>query len=225
MIQVRGVTQTFSEGSPVLQDVHFQVQRGEFVYVLGGSGAGKSTLLRLMATETVPTNGDVELFGYSIRKLSRDELAQLRRTIGYVPQGSQLIPDLTVYENVELSWRFGPTKNKSADPRLTIREVLERLKLFDKRDTLCSRLSGGEAQRVAIARALVRSPEVIIADEPTGAQDRDMSWDLMQLLLQLNAKGTTIVLATHDRELVRKMRKKCVVLREGALKVEDSLWL
>lgn len=209
----------------MLQNVSLDVGRGEFIYVLGGSGAGKSTLLRLLSTEAFPTSGEVEVFGFKTSQLSRDALAEVRRTIGYVPQDSQLIADLTVSENVELSWRFGPTKNKNRDERLALRETLERLKLFDKRDVPCSLLSGGEQQRVAIARALVRSPDLLILDEPTGAQDREMTWDLMQILQQINQQGTTVILATHDRELVRKIRKKCVVLREGALKQEDSAWL
>ena len=146
----------------------------------------------------------------------------IRQSLGFVPQNVRLIPDLTVLDNVALSVTLAGRRVIPAQGRARIGELLDRLGLADKRDKPAQALSGGEAQRVAVARALVRSPELIIADEPTGAQDRDFTWSLMDLLLKANLGGATVVVATHDREIVRRVRKRCAMLREGRMHLEEG---
>jgi cell division transport system ATP-binding protein len=167
--------------------------------------------------------GSVSLFGYNLSAVSPATLRAIRQSLGYVPQDIRLIPDLTVYDNIALSISLAGRRMLSAQTKAKISELLNRLGLDSKRDKLASTLSGGEAQRVAVARALVRSPELIIADEPTGSQDRDFTWSLMDLFLKANVSGSTVVLATHDREIVRRVRKKCAVLRGGNIALEEAL--
>lgn len=221
MLTLQSVSKIYSGQNRVLHAVNFQLKKGEFIYLVGGSGAGKSSLLRILATEEQPTDGAVELFGYRVGDASPSRLRTIRRAIGYIPQDSQLIPDLTVWENVSVALNvLGET---GADARARMTEVLEKLGLQAKRNHLARSLSGGEAQRVAVARALVRKPELIIADEPTGAQDRDNTWTLMDLFLKANLTGAAVIVATHDREIVRRVRKRCATLRNGQLSFEEAL--
>ena len=212
-----GVTKTFGDVN-VLHQVHLELKRGECIYLVGGSGAGKSTLLRMIATEEQPTTGSVSVFGYDLSSVSANTLQAVRRLVGYVPQKVRLIPDLTVGENIGLSLSISGKR----DVKKRVIEVLDRLNLAHKINALAVGLSGGEAQRVAVARALVRQPELIIADEPTGAQDHDNTWALMDLIAKANLAGATTILATHDREIVRRVRKRCAVLKNGALALESS---
>lgn len=223
MVVLTEVSKTYVNQARILDHVSLELKKGDFLYVVGGSGAGKSTLLRILATEELPTSGTASLFGYSLETISPTALRAIRQSLGYVPQDVKLIPDLTVYDNVALSLSLAGQKVLSVQAKAKISELLNRLGLEAKRDKLASALSGGEAQRVAVARALVRSPELIIADEPTGAQDRDYTWSLMDLFLKANAKGTTVVIATHDREIVRRVRKRCAVLQGGIVSLEDNL--
>jgi cell division transport system ATP-binding protein len=223
MLVFSDVSKWYFGQTRVLDKVNFELKKGDFLYVVGGSGAGKSTLLRLMTTEESPSKGSVSIFGYDIASASPSTLRAIRRSLGYVPQDVKLIPDLTVLDNVALSLSLAGHRVLNAQSKAKISELLHRLGLEPKRDKLAGTLSGGEAQRVAVARALVRSPELVVADEPTGSQDRDYTWSLMDLFLKANVKGTAIVLATHDREIVRRLRKRCAVLKGGHISIEEAL--
>jgi cell division transport system ATP-binding protein len=216
--------QAYSKGQfRVLEHINLELKKGEFLYLVGGSGAGKSTLLRLLATEETPTAGSIALFGYHLKTASSSTLRAIRRVIGYIPQDIRLIHDLSVFDNVALSLSLLGHRFLSSQCRLKICDILGKLGLESKKNDLAMTLSGGEAQRVAVARALVRSPELIVADEPTGAQDRDFRWGLIDQFLKASASGTTVVLATHDREIVRRVRKKCAVLRAGKVAFEEAM--
>lgn len=223
MIQLKGLTKGYSERKKVLDHVSLELKKGEFLYVLGGTGTGKSTLLRLLATEEDHFHGNLSLFGYELANAQSTTLQAIRRSIGYVPQNVRLIPDFTVFENVALGVSLAGSRVARAEVRAKIYELLDRLQLMNLRDTLAARLSGGEAQRVAIARALARSPELLIADEPTGAQDFQNTWNVIDLLHRANIGGTTLILATHDREIVRKLRKRCAILSHGKIMIEEAM--
>lgn len=223
MIQLNMLSKGYEERRRVLDQVSLQIKKGEFLYVLGGTGAGKSTLLRLLATEEENFQGQLSLFGYDLGRANASTLQAIRRSIGYVPQNVRLIPDFTVFENVALGVSLAGSRVARAEVRAKIYELLDRLQLMALRDTLAGRLSGGEAQRVAIARALARAPELLIADEPTGAQDFQNTWNVMDLLHRANIGGMTLVLATHDREIVRKLRKRCAILSHGKVMIEEAL--
>lgn len=223
MIVLSGVSKRYHDQVRVLDNVNLELKKADFLYVVGGSGAGKSTLLRLLTTEETPTTGEISLFGYNLASVSPSTLRAIRRVIGYVPQGIRLIPDLTLFDNVALSLSLAGQRVLSPQAKARISELLNRLGLDSKRDKLASTLSGGEAQRVAVARALVRSPELIVADEPTGGQDRDYRWSLIDLFLKANISGATVLLATHDREIVRRVRKRCAVLKGGQIALEETL--
>jgi cell division transport system ATP-binding protein len=211
----------------VLDRVQLQLKRGEFLYIVGGSGAGKSSLLRLLALEEEVSSGDASLFGIVLKQATENQREALKRSIGYIPQSPQLLPDLTVMENLMLALGAGAVARR-LDPKepQAFRELVERIGLKQKLHHSAGSLSGGEAQRVMVARALIKQPELILADEPTGAQDKDYIWILMDLFLRANLKGATVVLATHDREVFRRVRKRCAALQNGKLSVEEgnALW-
>lgn len=223
MVSLSGVSKWYFSQTRILDHINLELKKGEFLYVVGGSGAGKSSLLRILAAHETPSMGSVSLFGYNLATASQSTLRAIRQSLGYVPQEVRLIPDLSVYDNVALSLSLAGKRVLNAECRRRIHEILERMGLEEKRETLAQTLSGGEAQRVAVARALVRNPELIVADEPTGAQDRDFKWLLMDMFLKANVVGTTVVLATHDREIVRRVRKRCAVLRGGHIAFEEAM--
>lgn len=222
MIQLNGVSKTYYGGNRVLDRVQLELKKGEFLYVIGGSGAGKSSLLRMLATEEAPTSGTLSMFGYDLSRAAPSTLRAIRQVLGYVPQEVRLIQDMSVFDNVALALATSGHRTNTAQSRNRIHELLEKLGLIQKRNKPAGLLSGGEAQRVAVARALARSPELIVADEPTGAQDRDCTWTMMELILRVNVTGTTVVVATHDRELVRRVKKRCAVLKNGNLSFEEA---
>jgi cell division transport system ATP-binding protein len=222
MIHLNAVSKTYYGGNRVLDRVQLELKKGEFLYVIGGSGAGKSSLLRMLATEEAPTSGTLSMFGYDLATAAPSTLRAIRQVLGYVPQEVRLIHDMSVFDNVALALATSGHRVNTAQNKNRIHEILEKLGLIQKRNKPAAILSGGEAQRVAVARALARSPELIVADEPTGAQDRDFTWSMMELILRANVSGTTVVVATHDRELVRRVKKRCAVLKNGNLSFEEA---
>lgn len=222
MVQLSGVSKWYQGQTRVLDHVSLELKRGDFLYVVGGSGAGKSSLLRLLATEEAPSTGVVSLFGFDLGSISPANLRAIRQSLGYIPQDVRLIPDLSVFDNVALSMSLAGRRGFGAEARARVGELLERLGLSAKRDKPARSLSGGEMQRVAVARALVRDPGLIIADEPTGSQDKEYTWSLMDLFLKANLGGATVVIATHDREIVRRVRKRCAVMKAGKVVVESG---
>ena len=225
MIHLKSLSKAYASQNRVLDQVELEIKKGEFIYVLGGTGVGKTSLLKLLAGEEDPTGGELWLFGYSIRNSNETIRQAIRRSIGYIPQKVELISDFTVFENIALGISYGGSRLLRTDTKQKIMELLDKLQLLHRKDALARELSGGEAQRVAVIRALARQPELIIADEPTGSQDFQNTWSVMDLLLRANVNGTTIVVATHDRDIVRRVKKKCVHLSQGRLQLEEAaLW-
>ena len=212
----------------VLENVNHSIQQGEFVYVIGDSGAGKSTLLKMLYGEERPNRGMVEIMGQDMGRVNDGTLQALRRRIGVIFQDLRLIDELPVYDNVALSLEAaGEAVSAGLKGRGSWKkacsDVLHAVGLMSVAKKIVSTLSGGERQRVAAARALIRQPEILIADEPTGALDRDHTWSLMDLFQKLHLRGTTVILATHDREIVRRVRRRSCILKSGKLVVEDGV--
>ncbi len=215
MIEFTDVVKSYSEGNQALRGVSFQIEDGEFVYLVGPSGSGKSTIIRMITGELKPSEGSVHVNGYSLEKIRRRELPYMRRTVGVVFQDFRLIQDMTVYDNVAFAMRVVGAKDKEIKARVPY--VLELVGLGDKVNRHPKELSGGEQQRLAIARALVNNPSTIIADEPTGNLDPAMAMEIMTLLQEINNLGTTLLVVTHARELVEHFQKRVIAIDEGLL--------
>lgn len=215
MIEMHDVWKTYPNGAVALQGLSVRIEKGEFVYVVGPSGAGKSTFIKLMYREERPSKGSIFVNGFNIERLKERKIPLLRRQIGVVFQDFKLLPKLTVKENVAFALEVIEAPPKKI--RTRVAEVLELVGLSDKADDLPGQLSGGQQQRVSVARALVNSPTVIIADEPTGNLDPDTSWDIMNLFEEINRRGTTIVMATHNKEIVNTMKKRVLAIEEGQI--------
>ncbi|HLD70563.1 MAG TPA: cell division ATP-binding protein FtsE [Negativicutes bacterium] len=213
MIRFEKVTKIYLPESAVLQDVSFEVKKGEFVSIVGKSGAGKSTLIKMILGLEEPTYGDVFFNGENIHKVSHNELQNIRRKIGAVYQDYKLLPAKTVYENVAYIMEIEGRVNE--DIALQVPRVLAAIGLKEKMDNFPEELSGGEQQRLAIARALAGQPEVIIADEPTGNLDPYNSHEVLALLEKINRSGKTVILATHDREIVNKLARRVITIEDG----------
>lgn len=221
MIRLDSVSKGYHGSALVLDSLQLTVERGEFLYVVGGSGAGKTSLLRMLATEEMPSNGALSLLGVPLARMSASSLRALRQSIGFIPQDSRLVPELSALDNIRMGLLFAPRKARGPAGEKRIADLVESLGLSAARNKPARTLSGGEAQRVAVARALVRMPELILADEPTGAQDRDQTWAIMDLLSRENQRGATVLVATHDREIIRRVRKRCAHLQAGRLVSEE----
>ncbi len=215
MISYRHVTKIYPDGSVALQDITFDVAKGEFVSLVGKSGAGKTTLLKLLLAEERPTQGEVLLDNLLVHKLSPSHLPQLRRSIGMVFQDYKLLSSKTAYENVAYVMEVMGLDEETI--ARDVKEVLEIVGLSERRNHYPSQLSGGEKQRVAIARALIHRPSVIVADEPTGNLDPYHTRDIVRLLLKINELGTTVLLATHNKEIVNRLGRRVLTLVEGKL--------
>ena len=209
------IWKTYPDGTTALQGINLVIDRNEFVYIVGPSGAGKSTFMKLIYREEYPSKGQISVNGFNIGKLKHRKIPYVRRNIGVIFQDYKLLPKLTAFENVAFAMEVIET------PRRLIRrrtmEVLELVGLKHKAGSLPAQLSGGEQQRVAIARAIVNNPAVIVADEPTGNLDPDTSWGIMNLLEEINFRGTTIVMATHNKEIVNTMRKRVIAIERGTI--------
>ena len=215
MIETHHLSKLYSRGLYALQDLSLNVDKGEFVFLTGPSGAGKSTLLRLLLMQETPSEGEVFVNGYNLSKLSRSEVQEYRRGIGFIFQDFKLLPNKTVLDNVAFVPRvlgMAPTQQQ----RRTF-QVLKWVGLQHRMNAYPRDLSGGEQQRIAIARALVNDPALVLADEPTGNLDPDLSLEIMNLLREINAGGTTVVVATHDRELIRLVGRRTITLDQGRI--------
>ena len=215
MVVFENVTKIYEPDVAALRDVTFSIDKGEFVFIVGASGSGKSTLVRLVLKELEPTAGRIVVGGRELGRLKRKKVPLLRRNVGCVFQDFKLLPNRTAAENVAYALKVQGESNPAI--RRKVPEVLNLVGLAHKMSSLPDELSGGEQQRVSIARAFVNHPPLLICDEPTGNLDPDTSVGIMQLLYRINRSGTTILMVTHDREMVDKMRKRVIALEEGKL--------
>ncbi len=213
MIELKNVTKVYPNGTVALEDVDLFIRKGEFVFILGHSGAGKSTLLKLLLHEETPTSGSIVVGEYNLRKIRKREIPYLRRQIGMVFQDFRLIPTLTAYENIAFAMRV--TNVSSRQIRKRVPYILNLVGLAHKAKVRPEELSGGEQQRVALARALVHNPPIIIADEPTGNIDPELSLEIMRLLSEINRLGTTIIVVTHEQDMVRQFDCRTIKLEGG----------
>ena len=220
VISFHGVSKTYPNGTLALRDVDLAIYQGDFVFLVGASGAGKSTLVRLLIREEVASTGRIFVDGQETTRMSRRKLHKLRRKFGIVFQDYKLLPNLTVAQNVAFSLQV--TRPGQRHLREKVEETLWIVGLEDKLNKFPDELSGGEQQRVAIARALVTKPRIFLADEPTGNLDPDTSWGIVQLLLQINHRGTTVLMATHNREVVDLVRRRVIVIAGGRV-VRDEM--
>lgn len=220
VIRFQDVTKKFSSTITALENVNLEINGGEFLFLVGPSGAGKSTLLRLLAHEYLPSSGKVTIDNVDIAKIKSNDLPFYRRKVGFVFQDFKLLEDRTVFENVALSLEV-----RNIDDEKINKEVEKILKLFeiwDRRKLFPSQLSGGEAQRTAIARAIIGKPDILLADEPTGDLDPQTSWGVMQLLNEINSWGTTIVMATHNAEIVNAQKRRVISIKGGHLSKDNK---
>jgi cell division transport system ATP-binding protein len=215
MIQLFHVTKEYPGEPPALSDVTLEVERGEFVFLTGPSGAGKSTLLKLIFCAEAPTAGQILLFGKNVARVAPREVPYVRRSIGVVFQDFKLLPERTVAENVALPLEVRALGDREL--RRKVRGLLRSVGLEHRADKFPPSLSGGEQQRVAVARALAADPALLLADEPTGNRDADRTIEVMELLAAANARGTTVVIATHDRSLLDRYKRRVVMLERGRL--------
>ncbi|KYG91209.1 cell division ATP-binding protein FtsE [Metasolibacillus sp. FSL H7-0170] len=215
MIQMNNVVKKYPNGVVATNGITVDIRQGEFVYVVGPSGAGKSTFIKLMYREEKATSGDVIVNGINLTTLKQSRIPKMRRHLGIVFQDFKLLPRLTVYENVAFAMEV--IEEQPRKIRQRVLEVLELVGLKHKVRMLPSELSGGEQQRVAIARSIVNMPKVVIADEPTGNLDPETSWEIMNIFEEINARGTTIVMATHNREIVNTIRRRVIAIEGGMI--------
>ena len=215
MIQLTNVSKVYPNGAKALIDVSLTINKGEFVFLVGQSGAGKSTLVRLLYREETPTRGQVMLNGKNLMRMKERDVPYLRRGIGVIFQDFKLLPNKTVLENVSFALEvLGISKHEVKD---RARLALELVGLGSKEKAFPHELSGGEQQRVCVARAIINNPAILIADEPTGNLDHDTAWGIMDLLYNINKRGTTVVMATHARDIVNQMQKRVIAMENGRI--------
>ena len=215
MIETYHLSKFYSRGVYALRDLSLTINKGEFIFLTGPSGAGKSTLLRLLLREDLPSEGELKVLGRDLKALNPSQVQTFRRTVGFVFQDFRLIPRFSVFQNVAFVMRVLGLP-VSTQQRKTF-QVLKWVGLQHRMNAYPEELSGGEQQRVAIARALVNDPQLVLADEPTGNLDPDLSLEIMNLFREINARGTTVVVATHDRELIRRVGRRSVTLDHGRI--------
>lgn len=219
MIKFKGVSKTYKNGTEALKGVDLTIRDGEFVFIIGHSGAGKSSMVRLLFCEELPTEGDVIINNVNTKNLSRRQIPRFRRSLGIVFQDFRLIRNLNVYDNIAFAMRVVGKQRKVIKKR--VESVLKLVGLTDKAKEFPGNLSGGEQQRVALARAIVNSPKIIVADEPTGNIDPEMSYEIMRLLKAINRQGITVLVVTHEHEFIRKFGKRVLELEDGRI-VSDT---
>ena len=220
MIQFTDVTKSYTEGNTALNGVNLQIEDGEFVFLVGPSGSGKSTIMKVITGELKPTSGQVHVNGYNLERIRKRDIPYMRRTLGVVFQDFRLINKMTVYDNVAYAMRVIGAKESEIKERVPY--VMELVGLTGKERRHPNEMSGGEQQRLAIARALVNNPSTIIADEPTGNLDPARSFELMSLLQEINNLGTTVLVVTHEQELVERFDKRVIAIDEGVV-ISDGM--
>ncbi len=220
MITLNGVSKSYSKGQPALNNVSLHIDKGEFVFVVGNSGSGKSTLIKLLLKELEPTEGTITVNNQLLNKLRRRKIPKYRRCLGVVFQDFRLLKDRNVYENVAFAQRVIERPNRVIKKRVP--EVLTVVGLAEKYKSLPRQLSGGEQQRVALARALVNRPEILLADEPTGNLDPKNSFKIMKLLEEINERGTTVLVVTHNREIVNAFKKRVITMKKGVIVSDEQ---
>ncbi len=220
MIEFRNVSKTYDNGTEALKNVNIKIEDGEFVFIVGSSGAGKSTFLKLIMREQVANSGTVLINGFNLNTMKKKQIPLLRRTMGIVFQDFRLIPTMTVFDNVAFAMRVIGTKEKEIRKRVPY--ILSLVGLTSKARQFPTQLSGGEQQRVALARALVNNAGILIADEPTGNIDPEMSYEIVDLLNHINANGTTVVMVTHEHNLVRHFHHRVITIESGSVISDTS---
>ena len=215
IISMTNVTKAYATGAPALNGIDLHIKPGEFVFIVGDSGSGKSTMIKLLLRELVPTSGEINVMGYDLLRIRHRKIPKFRRNLGIVFQDFRLLKDRNVYENVAFAQRIVQTPGKEI--KRNVPSILATVGLAGKYKARPDQLSGGEQQRVAIARALVNRPSILLADEPTGNLDPKNSWEIMKLLEQINENGTTVLVVTHNREIVNAMQKRVVTMRKGII--------
>jgi cell division transport system ATP-binding protein len=215
MITLQNVSKKFGTGVFGLTDITFTVEKGEFAFLVGPTGSGKTTIFKMLIRETLPTHGTIIVNNWNLIKLPGNKVPELRKRIGVVFQDLKLLPDRTVYENASLPLELSGVKAK--DTKKRVDEILELVGITEHANKFPIQLSGGERQRAAIARALVLSPEILLADEPTGDLDDETAWEILGLLKSINESGTTVIMATHNTEFIKKLNKRILELNKGNL--------
>lgn len=220
MIELENVSKTYSSGTPAINGISLSIEKGEFVFVVGSSGSGKSTLIKLLLKELEPTTGKITVNNKNLGRLKRRQVPKFRRELGVVFQDFRLLKDRNVYENVAFAQRVIqiPTKNIKRQ----VPAMLSMVGLAEKYKANPKELSGGEQQRVALARALVNKPSILLADEPTGNLDPKNSWEIMKLLEEANQRGTTVLVVTHNREIVDAMQKRVITMHKGVIVSDEQ---
>ena len=220
IITLENVSKAYATGAPALNGVNLHINRGEFVFIVGDSGSGKSTMIKLLLRELTPTSGNINVMGYDLVKIRHRKIPKFRRNLGIVFQDFRLLEDRNVYENVAFAQRIIQVSNKEI--KRNVPSILATVGLAGKYKAKPKQLSGGEQQRVALARALVNRPTILLADEPTGNLDPKNSWEIMKLLEQINENGTTVLVVTHNREIVNSMKKRVVTMKKGVIVSDEE---
>ena len=220
IITLENVSKAYATGAPALNGVDLHINKGEFVFIVGDSGSGKSTMIKLLLRELTPTSGNINVMGYDLVKIKHRKIPKFRRNLGIVFQDFRLLKDRNVYENVAFAQRIIQVSNKEI--KRNVPSILATVGLAGKYRAKPKQLSGGEQQRVALARALVNRPTILLADEPTGNLDPKNSWEIMKLLEQINENGTTVLVVTHNREIVNSMQKRVVTMKRGVIVSDEE---
>jgi cell division transport system ATP-binding protein len=215
IITLDNVTKSYSTGAPALNGVTLHIRKGEFVFIVGDSGSGKSTLIKLLLRELVPSDGTITVMGQDLGKMRHRNIPKFRRKLGIVFQDFRLLKDRNVYENVAFAQRI--IQKSTRDIKKNVPSVLAMVGLAGKYKSQVTQLAGGEQQRVALARAIVNKPEILLADEPTGNLDPNNTWEIMKLMEQINLNGTTVIVVTHNREIVNAMHKRVITMKKGVV--------
>ncbi len=220
MIHMKNVTKVYENGAVALNNINVDIRKGEFVFLVGSSGAGKSTFIKMLFREVLPTSGILTVNGRDVIRMGNKEVPYLRRSLGVIFQDYRLLPEKTVYENISFAMQVIEAPRRLM--QRSVNSVLDIVGLRDKYKCFPHQLSGGEQQRVAIARAIVNNPSIVIADEPTGNLDPETSWGIMDIFQRINAAGTTIVMATHDKTIVDAMQRRVIAIEDGQIVRDEA---